>query len=135
MNSSYSQYSKNIKACALPRETIVLQVENAILQKLWKWDLKYKFMHNNWLKNLMREKWSKYLFPIRFKQMIEIITFVETERQLSFNKTQAIFFLSPSSIHLFSPTLICVERNYLGFLIITRLKYFITKPNRYCNCI
>ena len=39
MNPSYSQHSKNIKACALPRETIVLQVENSILQKLWKLDL------------------------------------------------------------------------------------------------
>ena len=37
MNPSYSQYSKNVKACATTfRETIVLQVENAILQKLWK---------------------------------------------------------------------------------------------------
>ena len=56
MNPSYSQYSKNIKTCALPRETIVLQVENTILQKLWKGDLKYKFMQNNGLKNLMTEK-------------------------------------------------------------------------------
>ena len=32
MNPSYSQYSKKIKACALKRETIVLQVENATLQ-------------------------------------------------------------------------------------------------------
>ena len=37
INPSYSQYSKNVKACATSfRETIVLQVENAILQKLWK---------------------------------------------------------------------------------------------------
>ena len=37
MNSSYSQYSKNGKACPTSlREAIVLQVENAILQKLWK---------------------------------------------------------------------------------------------------
>ena len=92
MNPSYSPYSENTKACALPRGTIVLQVENVILQKLWKWDLKYKFMQNNGLKNLIRENWSKYLFPIRFKQIIEIITFNETESRLSFNKTQAIFF-------------------------------------------
>ena len=92
MNPSYSQDSKNIKACALPRGTIVLQVEDIILQNLWKPDLKYKFMQNNGLKNLIREEWSKYLLPIRFKQIIEIITFNETESRLSFNKTQAIFF-------------------------------------------
>ena len=37
-------------------------------------------MQNNGIKNLMIEKWSKYLFPIRFKQMNEIVTFVETWR-------------------------------------------------------
>ena len=37
-------------------------------------------MQNDVVKNLTRKKWSKYLFPIRFKQMIEIITFVETGR-------------------------------------------------------
>ena len=36
MTHSYSQYFKNIKACGLTREIIVLHVENAIVQKLWK---------------------------------------------------------------------------------------------------
>ena len=44
-------------------------------------------MQNSGLKNLMREKQSKYLFPIRFKQMIEMIIFVETKSRLSFNET------------------------------------------------
>ena len=37
-------------------------------------------MQNDIVKNLIRKKWSKYLCPIRFRQMIEIITFVETRR-------------------------------------------------------
>ena len=36
MTPSYSQNSNTIKASALTRETIVLQVENAIIQKLGK---------------------------------------------------------------------------------------------------
>ena len=76
MTPWYGHYSKTIKAFALTRETIALQVENAIIQKLWKWPLhkvniknnySYKFMQNDVLKYLIREKRPKYLLPIRFK--------------------------------------------------------------------
>ena len=65
----------------------------------------------------MREKWSKYLFPIRFKQINEIITFLETwKADWALIKLKLSFSISPSPIHVFPKTLTCVKRNYLGFL-------------------
>ena len=47
MAAWYSQYSKKIIGFPLTRETIPLQVENAIIQTLWKWPFNIANILNN----------------------------------------------------------------------------------------
>ena len=47
MTTSYTQYSKKIKACCLTRKTIILQVEQDIIHKLWKRPLNIANILNN----------------------------------------------------------------------------------------